>query len=135
MIFGCFAMCYSSLAKSKILVGSSRHYAMFVCRYNSTLETVGVDDVSDTMHDHSAASFLSPFLIPIFRVHLFDWKIAVLILKSTMVDSKKFTKYLTLDLLHKIIDRIAVYKGSFFGIVSMQVEVEREAIVFDEVVC
>ena len=52
-----------------------------------------------------------------------------------MVKSKQLTKDLTLYLLYKIIDSIAINECTFFGIVSMQVEVKRKSTILDEVIC
>jgi hypothetical protein len=93
-----------------------------------------VDYIGHPMHNHSSTSFLGSLFVPVFRIHLLHGKVAVFVFKATMVQGEKFAKDLTLDLLDKVIDRIAINKGALFGIVSMEVEVERKPIVAYEVI-
>lgn len=51
-----------------------------------------------------------------------------------MIHRKQFTKNLTFHLLDKVIDGITIDKSSFFGIMRMQVKIERKSIVANEVV-
>jgi hypothetical protein len=51
-----------------------------------------------------------------------------------MIKSEEFTKDLTFDLFYKIMDSIAIYECSFFGIVSVQIEVKRKPMIFDKII-
>ena len=83
-----------------------------------------MDDVGQPMHDHSAASFFGPLLVPILGVHLLERKVAVLVLKPTVVQRKQLAEDLAFYLLHEVVDCVAVDECSLLGVVGMQVEVK-----------
>lgn len=87
------------------------------------------------MHYYSSASFFGPFLVAIFGVHLLEGKVAILILKSIVIQGKQLAEHLTLYLFHKVVDSVAVDECSFFGIMSMQVKVKRKSVILNEVIC
>jgi hypothetical protein len=94
-----------------------------------------MDDVGHPVHDHSAAALLCSLLIPVLRVHLLHRKVAILVLKATVVHGKELAEDLALNLLHEVIDGVAVNEGTLLGIVGVQVEVKGKAAVMDEVTC
>jgi len=114
----------SSVVYLEIRINDRWNYVIFNCTNNPTLKTVGMDDVSHSMHHHSATALFCSFFIPVLGVHLFHRKIAVLILETTMIHRKQLAEDLTFHLLHKVIDGITIDKCTLFGIMRMQVKVE-----------
>ena len=94
-----------------------------------------MNDVSLFVHHNSSTPFFSQIFKSILGVHMFLWKITVLILKSSMIHRKKFTENLTLNLLHKLRKSITVNKITFFGIMAMQIKVERKSVWGNKMFC
>lgn len=77
------------------------------------------------MHDHSPAPLFRPFLVPVLRVHLFEGKVAILVLKATVVQGEQLAENLAFNLFNKVIDSVAVDECSLLCIMGMQVEIKR----------
>ena len=80
------------------------------------------------MHDHSAASFFGPLLVPILGVHLLERKVAVLVLKPTVVQRKQLAEDLAFHLLYEIWEGVAIDEATLLGIMGMQIKVEGESV-------
>lgn len=94
-----------------------------------------MNNMRQSVHNHPPAPFFSPLLIPIFTVHLLLREVAILILESFIIEGEQLAEDLWLDLLDKIVYGVSVDKVTFFGVMGVEVEIEREAVWFDEVVC
>jgi hypothetical protein len=92
-----------------------------------------VDDVGESMHHYPAAPFLRPLLVLVFRVHLLEREVAVLVLEPTVIHSEEFAEDLTLDLFHEVVDGVAVDESALLGVVGVQVKVERQSVVLYQV--
>lgn len=94
-----------------------------------------MDNISHTMHYYSSTTLLGPIFIFIFGIHLFYRKITVFILKSTVIQSKQLTKYLTFYLLNEIINSVTINKSSFFSIMCMQIKIKAQSMIFIKIIC
>ena len=76
------------LSNFELFIGCSRHNRVFACGYDATLQTVRVDDMRQTMHDHPSATFFGSVLVAVFAVHLFDGEVAKLVLEAWVVEAE-----------------------------------------------
>lgn len=87
------------------------------------------------MHNYPSASLLGQVLVSVLSIHVLLAEVAVLVLETLIIHGNQFTENLALDLLHEIIDGIAVDEVALLGVVGMQVEVEGKPVLLVEVGC
>ena len=66
---------------------------------------------------------------------MFLRKVTIVVFKTFVIHCEQFTEDLAFYLLDKIINRIAINKATFFGIVSMQIKVKRKSILLAQMTC
>lgn len=114
----------------ELLIDWLRELIQLISRYNSTFQRIRMNDIGQSMHYNSTTTFFSHVLISIFGIHMFLWKITIIILESFMIHWEHLTKYLALYLLYEVINCISVNKTTFFGVMSMQIKIKTKSVLF-----
>lgn len=92
-------------------------------------------NISCFVHDNSSTSLFGQLFESIFGIHVFLTEIAIFVFETRMIHCKQFAKYLAFDLLYEIVEGISVNEAAFFCIMSMQIKVKRQSIIFNQVIC
>ncbi len=76
-------------------------------------------NIGSFMHDYPSTTLFGQVFKTILCIHVLFSKVAVLILKASVIYCKQLAKYLAFYLLYEISEGIAIDEASFLGIMRM----------------
>ena len=98
-----------------------------------TFQSIGVDNPELFIKANPATAFFGHILLLVLGLHVFFAEVALLVIEVKAVLRKHLCEKLGLDLLHELIDGVAVEEGAFFAGMGMQIAVEEQPILTDKV--